>query len=72
MPTPERFLSLLKEKQTDHAIGSLNPGRGDQTEFSYGKACGILEGLKLAEQIYVDQTAQDEKEIGSFSRQQKR
>ena len=60
MPTPERFLAVLKEQRLKHAFEALNPGKGDQSEFGYGKACGIAQGLEIAERLYEEQTAQEE------------
>jgi hypothetical protein len=62
MPTPERFLALLKEQTYKHSLEALNPGKGDQTEFGYGKACGIAQGLQIAEALWNDQTAREERE----------
>lgn len=64
MPTPERFLEALKELRYKHSLEALNPGKGNQSEFGYGKACGIAQGLELAERLYADQTAQEETEVG--------
>lgn len=72
MPTPERFYNALKELRHQHAEEALNPGAKDQSEFGYGKACGIAMGLQLAERLYDDQIAQEEKELGSNSRSAKR
>lgn len=68
MPTPERFLNRLKELRTNHALEALNPGSGDQSEFGYGKACGIAQGLELAERLWNDETAQEEDDNGSKPR----
>lgn len=62
MPTPDRFLSALREKLFKFREEALNPGLKDQTEFGYGKACGIAQGLALAEELYDDQTAKEERE----------
>lgn len=72
MPTPERFLALLKEQIYKHSIEALNPGIGDQTEFGYGKACGLAQGLQIAEKLYEDQAAQEESEGGKITRGSKR
>lgn len=65
MPTPERYLDALKELKYKHSAEALNPGAKDQSSFGYGKACGIAMGLQLAENLFSDQTAQEEKEVGS-------
>lgn len=64
MPTPERYLEALKELRYKHSLEALSPGAGNQTSFGYGKACGIAQGLELAERLYADQTAQEETELG--------
>lgn len=65
MPTPERFLAVLKEQRIKHSLEALNPGKGDQTEFGYGKAVGISQGLEMAERLWEEQTTEEEREIGS-------
>ena len=75
MPTPERFLAVLKEQLTKHALEALNPGKGDQSEFGYGKACGISLGLQTALALLEDAMtteAAQEVENGSQSRPAKR
>jgi hypothetical protein len=72
MPTPERFLALLQEQILKHSLEALNPGKGDQTEFGYGKACGIAQGLQHAEALWNDQTAQEDAENGPKPRTTKR
>jgi hypothetical protein len=72
MPTPERFLALLQEQIFKHALEALNPGVKDQSEFGYGKACGILHGLRHAEALWNDQTAQEERASGEVTRGAKR
>lgn len=69
MSIPERYLAALKEEQVKHATGALNPSAKDRTEFGYGKACGIAEGLLLAESLLDNVTAQQEgEESGAFNR----
>jgi len=52
MPAPERFLALLKEQIAQHADEAFVPGASNQNAFGYGKACGIREGLKIAEALF--------------------
>ena len=68
MPTPERYLAALKEQRHRHMLEALNPGKGDQSEFGYGKACGIAMGLEIAEAIWNETTAQEEATNGSNHR----
>lgn len=60
MPTPDRFISVLRAKRLEKLEAAVKPGKGDQTEFGYGKACGVAEGLELAEELWENQTAQEE------------
>lgn len=62
MSSPERYLNALKELRYKHSFEALNPGAQDKTAFGYGKACGIAQGLELAEQLFDSQTAQEETE----------
>lgn len=65
MSTPERFLAVLKEQRIKHSLEALNPGKGDQTEFGYGKACGISQGLEMAERLWEEQMTEEERQLGS-------
>lgn len=68
MPSPEGFMDRLKELRLKFLEEALNPGAKDQTEFGYGKACGIAQGLEIAQRALSDQTAQEEDADGTNSK----
>lgn len=72
MGSPERFLNALKELRLKHSLEALNPGAKDQTAFGYGKACGIAQGLELAEKLFDSETAHEEAEKRGTSEFRKR
>lgn len=64
MPTHERFLGELRELRQQLAAAALSPSEEKRSEFGYGKACGLDEGLRRAEELYeqiVDQEDQEER-----------
>lgn len=52
MALSESFLEALQGLKAVHAAEALAPSERDQTEFGYGKAVGIYQGILLAEQRY--------------------
>jgi hypothetical protein len=66
MPTPDRFLSQLKELRVQYALEALSPHKRSQSAYGYGLACGVVQGLEMAERLLNDEiTAQEEFENGS-------
>jgi hypothetical protein len=55
----ERILDALTKGMEQHVKGALSKSEG--TEFSFGKACGIYQGLETAFNIVRDVLSQDEK-----------
>lgn len=49
----DALIQALKAKQAEWALGALSLP-ADKTEFGYGHAAGVLHGLKMAEQLYLD------------------
>jgi hypothetical protein len=45
------FLDRLKKRQMEQAIASLKTPT-DRTEFGYGQASGVYQGLVIAEQLF--------------------
>jgi hypothetical protein len=60
--TPERFLEELRELRQKHSASALAPPEDKRNEFGYGKACGIDEGLRRAEELYEQCLGQQTKE----------
>ena len=54
----KKFLQRLKEEQ-DGCIALLATPK-DKSEFGYGEACGIYQGLGRAEQLLLDTVGEDE------------
>jgi hypothetical protein len=64
MPTPDRFLSQLKELRIKHALEALNPSQRNRSAFDYGYACGVAYGLELAERMFSDELIAQEEFTG--------
>jgi len=60
MPTPDRFLSQLKELRVRYALEALNPHRRNRRPFDYGYACGYAQGLEAAERLFSGEIEQEE------------
>jgi hypothetical protein len=60
MPTPDRFLSQLKELRVKHALEALSPNPRNRSAFDYGYACGLVQGLEIAERLLNDELAAQE------------
>lgn len=57
----QKFLQRLKEDQADCIALLATPK--DKSEFGYGEACGIYQGLCRAEQLFEDVVGEaDDKE----------
>lgn len=52
MTLPEQFLGKMQELKSQHAAEALAPSKKDQSEFGYGQACGLYQGLLIAEQAF--------------------
>lgn len=61
MTIPEQFLVAMQELKSKFAAEALAPSKRDETEFGYGKACGVYQGLLLAEERFNDILSQVEK-----------
>jgi hypothetical protein len=59
MPTPDRFLSQLKELRVKHALEALSPSQRNRSAFDYGYACGVAYGLELAERVFSDEIGEE-------------
>jgi hypothetical protein len=59
MPTPDRFLSQLKELRVKHALEALNPSPRNRSAFDYGYACGVAYGLELVERMFSDEIGEE-------------
>lgn len=65
MALPDKFLEVLQELKAKCAVEALDPSKQDQTEFGYGKAVGIYQGILHAEQRFSALIeAEEEKERG--------
>jgi len=52
------YLDRLKKKQMEYAIASLKTP-SDRTEFGYGQASGVYQGLLIAEQLFEEVIGED-------------
>ena len=52
MALSEKFLEALQGLKAKHAAEALAPSKQDQTEFGYGKAVGVYQGILHAEQRF--------------------
>ena len=54
----QKFLQRLKEEQTDCIALLATPK--DKSEFGYGEACGLYQGLCRAEQLFEDVVGEED------------
>lgn len=59
MSTIEKLLSRLKERQPLFAIEALSTG-SHRDAFEFGRVSGILQGLKMAEEILEEILGEDD------------
>jgi hypothetical protein len=52
MALQDKFLEVLQELKAKFAGEALAPSKQDQTEFGYGKAVGVYQGILHAEQRF--------------------
>lgn len=53
-----RFLDRLKSKQIEYATETLRVPK-NRTEFGFGEASGVYQGLLLAEQLFEEVIGED-------------
>lgn len=62
----ERVIEALRKQQLERAVEYLTkPDKRDT--FEYGERCGMIRGLKLAEQV-IEQLLNEEDESGKIRR----
>lgn len=52
MALSEKFLEALQDLKAKSASEALAPSTKDQTEFGYGKAVGVYQGILHAEERF--------------------
>ena len=57
----QKLMQRLKEEQADCIALLATPK--DKSEFGYGEACGIYQGLCRAEQLFEEVVGEDEDRI---------
>jgi len=62
MSLQEKFLGALQVLKADAAAEALAPSQKDQTEFGYGKAVGLYQGILHAERRFSALIEEEERE----------
>jgi hypothetical protein len=55
------FIDALKTQQVQHALTSIGTPPQNPTTFEYGRAVGILQGMQLAEALYLKALSEESK-----------